>query len=192
MMKTYPLTVKLLSYWHAGSGHGAKADADALVLRDREGFPYLPGRTLKGLLRDALLDMGNPDLADEILGKAAKTGENSGSTAGVLAFDDARMATNDSDWIRQSPDPEGLKAQLFDTIASTSIDANGVASEKTLRMVEVALPMELTGAVSYLGLPEEETATMESVFEACGLIRAIGAHRHRGLGRCQVRLTLQS
>ena len=42
----------ILSYWHAGSGQGRSAVSDALVQNDRNGLPFLPGRTVKGLLRE--------------------------------------------------------------------------------------------------------------------------------------------
>jgi hypothetical protein len=53
-MKTLTLKLDILSYWHAGSGRGAAALADAVVVRDDTGLPYLPGRTVKGLVRDAM------------------------------------------------------------------------------------------------------------------------------------------
>ena len=48
------LELDLSSYWHIGSGKGADAVADAVVLKDEAGLPVVPGRTLKGLLRDCM------------------------------------------------------------------------------------------------------------------------------------------
>ncbi len=48
------LRFSLSSYWHIGSGVGAEAVADAQVLRDGDGLPLVPGRTVKGLLREAM------------------------------------------------------------------------------------------------------------------------------------------
>ena len=48
------LEFKLSSYWHIGSGTGADAVVDAVVARDGDGLPVIPGRTIKGLLRDAM------------------------------------------------------------------------------------------------------------------------------------------
>ena len=39
--------------WHCGSGLAAGADVDALVIKDSDGLPYIPGKTMKGLLREA-------------------------------------------------------------------------------------------------------------------------------------------
>ncbi len=49
------LIVEISGWWHAGTGRGGGEDADAVVAKDRYGLPYLPGRHLKGLLRDACL-----------------------------------------------------------------------------------------------------------------------------------------
>ena len=183
-MNSYDLTIDLLSYWHSGSGHGAKADVDAYVLRDNQGFPYLPGRTVKGLLRDALCEMGEENAAIELFGKPAKPKDNTGSTPGKIAVDDARMADEERNWINNHSDADGLKAQLFDSVASTAIKKNGVAAEKSLRLIEVALPMQLYGTITYTGNSDTESADVALIGTACGLIRALGSHRHRGLGRC--------
>ena len=53
-MKRLTLTFTLLSYWHAGTGAGRGGDADAVVQRDDDGLPYLPGKSVKGLIRDAV------------------------------------------------------------------------------------------------------------------------------------------
>lgn len=185
-MKSYTLKIDLLSYWHAGSGHGAKADVDAMVLRDSRGFPYLPGRTLKGLLRDALLDMNCADDAGRLFGRAAEQGKNTGSVAGIVAVDDACMDAAECDWIESSVESDGLKAQLFESVASTAIQGSGVAVEKSLRLIEVALPMKLSATLTFL--EAGESSDLHILAEACGLIRSLGSHRHRGLGRCRFNL----
>ena len=40
--------------WHCGSGLAAGADVDALVVKDQSGLPFVPGKTIKGLLREAV------------------------------------------------------------------------------------------------------------------------------------------
>jgi CRISPR/Cas system CSM-associated protein Csm3 (group 7 of RAMP superfamily) len=47
------LTLQLHSFWHAGSGRGRSAVLDAEVARDDAGLPFLPGKSVKGLLRKA-------------------------------------------------------------------------------------------------------------------------------------------
>ena len=50
--------IEFFSNWHCGSGLAAGADVDALVIKDKDGLPYVPGRTIKGLLRDAATELG--------------------------------------------------------------------------------------------------------------------------------------
>lgn len=47
------LRFELHTFWHPGTGRGDGALADAAVHKTAEGLPFLPGRTVKGLLRDA-------------------------------------------------------------------------------------------------------------------------------------------
>ena len=49
--------IEFFSYWHCGSGQTAGADVDELVVRDVSGLPFVPGRTLKGLLREAVTNI---------------------------------------------------------------------------------------------------------------------------------------
>lgn len=54
--KEYTVTyhLKFYSEWHCGSGLGAGADVDALVVKDKNKLPYVPGKTIKGLIREAV------------------------------------------------------------------------------------------------------------------------------------------
>lgn len=51
---SWRLNIEFLSYWHVGNGLGEGAAADAVVLKDRHGLPYFPGKGVRGLLRNAL------------------------------------------------------------------------------------------------------------------------------------------
>ncbi len=52
-MKTIHYQIQFFSYWHVGSGLSGGAYADLLVNKTKENLPFIPGRTLKGLLREA-------------------------------------------------------------------------------------------------------------------------------------------
>ena len=47
--------IEFQSYWHIGSGLSTGTANDASLLKDRNNFPFIPGKTLKGLIRDAAL-----------------------------------------------------------------------------------------------------------------------------------------
>ena len=54
MKTTIDYTICFFSPWHCGSGTSAGADVDELVVKDKNGMPYIPGKTLKGLIREAV------------------------------------------------------------------------------------------------------------------------------------------
>jgi CRISPR-associated protein Csx10 len=51
--REFPLRLVFLSDWHVGTGQGRLAAVDAEVRRDRDGMPFVPAKTLAGVLRDA-------------------------------------------------------------------------------------------------------------------------------------------
>ncbi|MGD9489757.1 MAG: RAMP superfamily CRISPR-associated protein [Calditrichaceae bacterium] len=51
-MKTYDITLKFISDWHIGTGIGLPGVSDNMLLRDNNGFPFIPGRSIRGVLRD--------------------------------------------------------------------------------------------------------------------------------------------
>ena len=46
--------IKFYSDWHCGSGLSSGADLDLLVIKDKDGLPFVPGKTIKGLLLEAV------------------------------------------------------------------------------------------------------------------------------------------
>ena len=46
----FALIIEILDAWHPGSGRGRGLQFDATALRDEDGFPYLTGRHLRGLI----------------------------------------------------------------------------------------------------------------------------------------------
>lgn len=50
-MKTINYSIQIYTYWHCGSGLAAGADVDLLPVKNKKGLPYVPGKTIKGLVR---------------------------------------------------------------------------------------------------------------------------------------------
>lgn len=46
--------IEFFNEWHTGSGLSAGADVDDLVIKDKDNLPFVPGKTIKGLLRQAV------------------------------------------------------------------------------------------------------------------------------------------
>ncbi len=164
-------TLEFYSYWHCGSGLSAGADTDALVVKDQDGLPFVPGKTIKGLVSEAV---------EYIHGVHGCSGENGaflgeeGTIRSSCFFSNATLV--ESNLILSS----GLADGLFDRIASTSIDeTTGTAKDGSLRSLEVVIPCTLTGRV--LNVPDEK---VELVKKSLAFISGIGLQRNRGLGRC--------
>ena len=182
------LEIMFLSYWHSGSGTGRGAELDALVIRDHHGLPYLPGRAVKGLLREGLQSCEDAGLVPtgrtcELLGTPAKEREPDGSSPGILSVQNANLPDAERKWLL-SPGGKDSKSALFDAVASTSIDASGMAADATLRTIELCVPVTLTARIS--GPSGDWDKDLQ---KACVLIRGAGGHRNRGLGRCELRIS---
>ena len=193
MQKTAVITIELLSYWHAGSGSGRGGDVDALVLKDAAGLPYLPGRTLKGLLREGLHSCEEAGVVEEgrtnlLFGTRAAAGDYAGSIPGELMFDNAVLPAEEQAWLA-SEKGAPVRQALYDRFAATAInEKNGLAKDKTLRAVELCVPVTLLARVSG---PRGAINWIDDLEKACALTRALGSHRNRGLGRCHMTLKEQ-
>lgn len=196
-----PYKVEFFTDWHCGSGLAAGADVDALVVKDRDGLPFIPGKTVKGLLREALEDIvrfrysANEDMYRKYMswirkyfgyfdGKPSSDGSRSEMTKGTAFFANAEL-----------PEPVGkaivsdnLQSYLYRTLASTAIDEHGIAKDHSLRRIEVTVPCTLEG---YILSNHEDKDMVDLVkdglkFIKDGLkyIRRLGQNRNRGLGRC--------
>lgn len=222
------LKLELHSFWHPGTGRGDGAAADAVVHRDADGLPELPGRTVKGLLRAACelsvaarVDWSlrtNP--ADKGGGVAwlfgsplAKAGgaepaitpatrirelerRRYASQAGRLRVESARLgesSVQQAAWRGFAGKHPAALDHLRRTLATTQLDDNGVAADKTLRSVEVLVPMTLHARLTFEAHPDDERGLAVAEWERlCKLLdqaarlflRGIGSGRNRGLGRC--------
>lgn len=187
-MNKVMVTIKLFSYWHAGTGLGRGGDIDAIVARDSRGWPYLPGKTVKGLFREAvrLAEQCGPLLAGTtvlLFGRRSDGQNPNGTSKGALLFSDAFLAL-DASSRKTLVGETSLKADLFDGVSSTALK-DGVAMTETLRTIEVTVPVVLETVIEGpLSGPASDWKKVLTT--AAPLIRQLGSHRHRGLGRCKV------
>jgi CRISPR/Cas system CSM-associated protein Csm3 (group 7 of RAMP superfamily) len=155
------------------------------VNRTPDGFPYLPGRTIKGLLREAAevirsFDtslVGEHFLRDVFGQHPAAEVKPEGAAPAQCFFTNAVL-------------PERVRGQiaaddlpyLYHILASTRLDDQGMAAAGTLRQLEVTVPMTLEAAVHFF--PEEKD--YEKQLSYCfQWVKRIGLNRSRGLGRCK-------
>jgi len=189
------LIVDLRSYWHAGAGRGGGAVLDAVVHRDGNGLPVLPGRHLKGLLRDALERAeayqwpGYTNLATRVFGARAGADRSPDSVA-TVRVGDAALPDELTAWLAGTSEGRALIPNLYRGIYATAVDHDtGTARDMSLRGIEVTVPLELRARiepVSADGPPPEGWA--DHLRDVLPLIDAVGAHRTRGLGRAVLSL----
>lgn len=187
-MRECALLVELIDYWHCGIGRGAGSQIDAVVDRDDSGMPYVPGRMLKGLLREAvesLIAFGaiNADELDGLFGPRLD-GERSRHqfAHGTIAVSDARLPVDTIAWLA-SEDGAFAREQMSRVIYATALD-DGVARTHSLRSSEVIIPMQLHATLT--GPDHDRWIPM--LTRAAQLVQALGAHRSRGLGRCHIQV----
>ena len=201
-MRLGTLTTDLLSYWRCGTGEGRSAMLDATCLRDANGLPYVPGRHLRGLLRDAVRDLealGADGFADQTVrlfgeegfvadGQSGEPTPRLKTRPGLIWIDNAVLPEETRHWIAATP---GASAELFRTTRSTAIEPQtGAAAEQSLRAEEVAIPLSLAAPIGLVSEADaaDGAAIRKLLAEACVLLRCLGAKRSRGLGRCRVTL----
>lgn len=183
-MITKEFTITFFSDWHCSSGLGAGAETDNEVIKDKDGLPYIPGKTIKGLLRDAMEEMqelmndeGGKALISKIFG--SKTDEKiTETTPGNIFVSNATLTEDERRTIKK----QGLTDYLYRHMASTAIDYDkGIAKDKSLRVTEVCVPLQLTGRIE---MPED---WVDHLSIAMQWTRRLGSNRNRGYGRCIIK-----
>lgn len=196
------LTIHFSHYWHAGTGRGSGHHLDAIVNTDADGLPFLPGKTLRGLLRDACQRLERWNSCPEI--QEGDTERLFGSTAfvpdkehprprestvpGSLFVSDARLPEAVARWL-STEEGRGLLPGLFREMFSTAMTGDGVAKDKSLRGMQVVVPLSLTAEVSPLPGRTPPPDWERKVAALLPMIRSAGAHRSRGYGRCRLEVS---
>jgi CRISPR/Cas system CSM-associated protein Csm3 (group 7 of RAMP superfamily) len=180
---TIQYEIQFLSDWHCGSGLTSNADADISVIKNAQNLPFIPGKTIKGLVRNALLEISQvqPEMISNstialLLGKQADNDKKTPSEPGNTFFSNAELSSTEQQQIT-----EELSTFLYRNLASTAISDTGVAQAKSLRTMEVCMPVALQGTIEITNDADEKPITM-----ALQWIRQIGVNRNRGLGRCKI------
>lgn len=179
MYRYMKINIKLRSYWSIGSGKGGNSN-DSLILKDKYGLPYLPGKTLKGLLRDALKDGSvNNKIIIKLLGH--EKGEED-LNHGILRINSARINKEEIEKIK------GLSPQIFTTKTSNSLDKNKQTEEHSLRTLDRAIPVELESFITHKNNGSFKNDEINAIETGCKMLRKLGENRQRGLGSCVVTL----
>ena len=183
-MKSATIIVDIMSYWHVGTGYGQGAAYDAVTRKDGDGLPFLPGRTLKGLLREGVTlaeEFGGvvPGTTCALFGTPACEGSTVGSKPGILSFTSASLPDDIVGWVRANT---GAAEMLYGPLASTALDQDGQARDRSLRTIEVCAPVKLIAKVT----GPDDLGWLKFLQIGGALVRGLGSHRNRGLGRCRI------
>lgn len=186
------LRIELLSPLCAGAGTGRAGYVDREVTFDDAGLPFIAGRTLKGLLRDAYRQLAGvlPSGASSIYELFGKPGEE---FAGRLTIGTAQLEDHERlrDWLKAAYAHFGGTIHREDVIASyteirrqTAIDRDtGSPRKQTLRATRVLRRGLRFQAMVHGNLRQADRV---GVALAAAALRQIGTARTRGLGevRC--------
>lgn len=168
---TLKYQLRFYDYWHISSGLSAGARLDSTVIKDSDGLPYVAGKVIKGLSREMAELLENSDsFIKECFG-----GE--GVDMGKCYFSNASLEKTVAEQITTNH----LQENLYDIMASTKIDdKSGIAEDKSLREIEVVVPLTLHGEIR--DIPNEYAEKMQKSLK---MIKRMGLNRNRGLGRCE-------
>ena len=174
---TITYQIKFHSFWHAGSGLSGGVLNDSEVIKTPDGFPFLPGKTLKGLLREAaiILEQTNTglisqDFINDVFGLKDDKGTSCHFTNAYLSNNIKKISSE-------------LKNGLYQTFSSTAMDPNneGQAKDNSLRTIEVTVPLVLYAQIFDFSNEEKYKTQLGYCMQ---YIKRMGTKRHRGLGRC--------
>ena len=197
-MSIYQLKLKLLSDTTFGRGDGVAGLIDQEVEHDPYGFPYLRGRTLKGLLSEecdnlmAVLSNHQQDW-EQVACKLFGTLGSTLGTIGAVHVGDACLPKDLREAVAfQIEDGTLTKTEVLDSLTiirrQTAINSeSGIADEGSLRSFRVVLrDLCFTADLIFEKMPSDEIMSLLAV--SCLALRRLGSGRNRGRGR--VRCTL--
>lgn len=181
-MNNIKYKIEFFSNWHCGSGLAAGADVDLLVVKDSNNLPIIPGKTIKGLVREAcelLIQLNDNNMLEAFQKCFGYFDDKDNHMRGTVFFTNAELEENNRNAIIK----HGLSRHLYSEVASTAIGEDGVAENMSLRKMEIVIPCTLAGEIKNV-----DSDLSDLVCNALKMIKHIGVNRSRGLGRCSITL----
>lgn len=183
------MKMELLSDAIPGSGDSLAGVIDREISYDKYGFPYIPAKRIKGILRESAEDLQLSE--DTIIELFGQSGNEQGAPLiidnGLLPkLDELRsnlQAYNDKNNKKKIGQDDVLGFYSY-TRAQTTIDQFGVAKDKSLRISRV-LKRDLLFNFQ-VELPEKLYADFQRI---CKVTRSFGSSRNRGFG--EIKLSLE-
>ena len=194
-------TITFLSDWQIASGLGDGYLADSQLCRDASGLFYLPGRAVKGALREGAhrLALARPDLAlyESLFFGSRSKGEGF-NKSGALTVSSAYLPKDLLMALKGvSPAERAQSLRDLTLLRSQTALENGTAKNASLRTMECGIAgtsFEGTVEVSAYafeagGYPCPDEAWLAQYMNAvCAAAKSMGSGRSRGLGVCRITL----
>ncbi|GIX04040.1 MAG: hypothetical protein KatS3mg113_1046 [Planctomycetaceae bacterium] len=203
----FRVRLTMLTDWHVGTGAGRPGSVDSLEIRDSDGFPYIPAKTLTGIWRDACerlcwgLDDGKrgdwSQWVDVIFGSQPSLGPQGPTLRhknyhleplpALLQMRSAHLVEPLLNLLRLG----GTRAQQVLTFIKPGVmidPATGAAAPQCLRFEEMCrrgLVLEATCRLPQNLDTQELTLTSALLLGSSLLIERLGGKRRRGTGLCQ-------
>ena len=206
--------IEFHSFWHIGTGRGTGVGVDSLQFVDVDNLPVWPGKSLKGVFRDAFakaVELDSLPHTDEelkvLFGPAVQSNVDEVSTngtvqirfqkeVGAFRFSDACMATSErmpvvSAWARDKKNKKMVEF-LYTDVANIRLNEQGITEDGSLRIIRLTKPLTLFAEIEFVdnNMTMQDPMTKERAFDRLErmfpLIRLAGASRTRGLGRLTV------
>lgn len=206
----FTLTITMKSDWHVGSGSG-RGEIDSIVQRDADGLPYIPAKSLTGILRDGCeqvaqaLDGGSSgkwnNWVNFLFGDQpalAKGAIETEPRPASLSIQSAHLDTKLRDALSEKPK---LQQAIAFIKPGVSIDGEtGSAKPDFLRFEEVVRMDAVLSADFELNFSEttsiKDPAELQTVQQVCyalliagaKMVDRLGGKRRRGVGTCEIKV----
>jgi CRISPR-associated protein Csx10 len=185
------MKITTISHTLIGSGEGFGALIDADVIFDEVGFPYIPGKRVKGLLRQSKLAIKNIDNADALFNNLfGKSGQEKSSDLYISNFylkgynELAEQIKILIDKNAQTISVQDILENYTSIRTQTKIDeSSGTAEENSLRTSRVLNKnLEFFGELEFYS---NSTGIKELLVLSTENLRRMGTMRSRGFGEVQ-------
>lgn len=201
MIITYDIT--FFSFWLCSAGMSPIIGNKAMAVKDADGLPYVPGRTLKVVLRDSFQKMIKWKFSEQCYGRDFSEQNlkrevlrnsfydlfgNSQLKAGTAHFSDATLPEEERSYIIATETQRYLFSETSHLRILEDIEKGpSVAEFKT----EVVIPCTLNGSI-YISKDSDNMSDIIDVFkDSFGFVKRIGLHHSIGYGRCQMKMKEQ-
>lgn len=190
-MANYQLTITLLSETLIGNAEGFGATIDKDSVFDEAGLPYIPGKRIKGILREQaeLYENFGPNKSFRtfrLFGESGMTDKKQDYLT-VSNFYLPEYQKNRKSLLELINKEKITRSEVMEHFSSlrmmTRIDKDGIAANTSLRTYRI-----LKKGVSFTGVISFDNSWENDIQQITKMTRRIGSSRNRGMGHILCKL----